>query len=210
MNASGERSRSSTSTLCCWYKPSAQCRCFFTEPSVGLSSPLMSLRSVDLPATRGNQRQSASISVHQHPSAVISVHQRSSAAIRGHQHVISMQSARSVDLPQPLGPTSATRESQSTPRLSFSYKNSSGLPEYEKETSSKGSTGGARREHSGNCEARATSQKGWSACNQHAIDGQLRKAIRGPSESTLRPMRGAIRELSEANERRHQRALRGQ
>ena len=37
-----------------------------------------------------------------------------------------------------------------SPRLSFSYKLSAAAPEYEKETASKGSTGGARREHSGN------------------------------------------------------------
>ena len=53
MNESGERSGSSTSVECWWYCPRTQCWCFLMDPSVGESSPLMSLSSVDLPQPFG-------------------------------------------------------------------------------------------------------------------------------------------------------------
>ena len=53
MKLSGDMSRSRTSQLCWGERPRAQCWWRFTDPSVGVSSPLISLRSVDLPQPLG-------------------------------------------------------------------------------------------------------------------------------------------------------------
>mmetsp|Transcript_14113 Transcript_14113/g.50681 ORF Transcript_14113/g.50681 Transcript_14113/m.50681 type:complete len:215 (-) Transcript_14113:291-935(-) len=93
-------SGSSCSALCWLYRPIKSAVCGFTSPSVAVSSPAMSFRS--------------------------------------------------VDFPQPLGPTSAMRESQSTPMSSSWYRYSSFFPLYENDTLSNGSTGDGSLSHSGN------------------------------------------------------------
>mmetsp|Transcript_30406 Transcript_30406/g.76078 ORF Transcript_30406/g.76078 Transcript_30406/m.76078 type:complete len:223 (-) Transcript_30406:789-1457(-) len=103
---------SRTSTECWWYRPIDRCEWRLTVPRLGSTSPVMSLRRVDLPA--------------------------------------------------PLGPTSATRLSQSTPNSRFLSRNpaSGSAPGYAKDTSTNGSTGGGSLRHSGNVNSNVRSALG--------------------------------------------------